>query len=429
LILTNDSTQTHLSLDQFTPKLVSSLREGYGTARLKRDLAAGLTVAIVALPLSMAIAIAAHATPQAGLFAAVVGGLCISAFGGSRFQIGGPAGAFIVLIASIIDAHGFDGLLLATLMAGFILMAVGLSGLGRFIRYVPHAVIVGFTAGIAVIIAASQIKDLMGLRLTGPEPAAIIPKLEVLGAALGSINPAAIALSCFSILLISALRKWRPHWPAFLIAVCITSLAALVLRLNVETIATRFGDLPHVLPWPSLPDASLDRLISLLPSALSLALLGGIESLLSAVVADGMSGRQHRPNMELFAQGIANVGCGLMGGITATGTIARTATNIKAGAVTPMSGIFHALFIALFLMAAAPLAGYIPLAALAALLMVVAWGMAEKAEVWRLLTTMHGPALVLAVTFLLVVFYDLVTAIAIGSALGLGLSWQQKHNH
>jgi sulfate permease, SulP family len=391
--------------------------------RLRRDLTAGLTVAIVALPLSMAIAIASHAAPQAGLFTAIMGGFLISAFGGSRFQIGGPAGAFIVLVASIIDTHGFDGLLLASLMAGLILMGVGLSGLGRYIRYVPHAVTVGFTAGIAVIIAASQLKEFAGLQLAGPEPAAIIPKLTSLGLALSGLNLAAFIIALASIAIIFAIRRWAPQWPAFLIAVCAAAIAAQVLGLGVDTIATRFGALPHSLPWPSLPDVSWVRITELLPSALALAVLGGIESLLSAVVADGMSGRQHRPNMELFAQGLANIGCSLVGGITATGTIARTATNIKAGAATPMSGIFHALFIALFLLFAAPLAGFVPLSALAAILIVVAWGMVERAEVWRLAHKMRGDAVILAVTFLLVVFYDLLTAIAVGTALGFAISW------
>jgi sulfate permease, SulP family len=402
---------------------VSSLREGYGMDRLRRDLTAGLTVAIVALPLSMAIAIASHAAPQAGLFTAIMGGFLISAFGGSRFQIGGPAGAFIVLVASIIDMHGFDGLLLASLMAGLILMGVGLSGLGRYIRYVPHAVTVGFTAGIAVIIAASQLKEFAGLQLAGPEPAALIPKLASLGQALSGLNLAAFMIALASVAIIFAIRRWRPQWPAFLIAVCAAAIAAHVLGLGVDTIATRFGALPHGLPWPSLPDISWARIAELLPSALALAVLGGIESLLSAVVADGMSGRQHRPNMELFAQGLANIGCSLVGGITATGTIARTATNIKAGAATPMSGIFHALFIALFLLFAAPLAGFVPLSALAAILIVVAWGMVERAEVWRLAHKMRGDAVILAVTFLLVVFYDLLTAIAVGTALGFAISW------
>jgi sulfate permease, SulP family len=412
--------------DHFTPKLVSSLREGYGAEKLRRDLAAGLTVAIVALPLSMAIAIASHAAPQAGVFTAIVGGVIISAFGGSRFQIGGPAGAFIVLIASIIDTHGFDGLLLATLMAGVILMGLSVSGLGRYIRYVPHAVTVGFTAGIAVIIAASQLKDLLGLTLARPEPAAIIPKAITLFHAASSLNAAAIVIALISIAAIILVRRFTPRWPAFLIAVGLASLLAFILHLDAETIATRFGELPHAVPWPRLPDVSWARIVELLPSALALALLGGIESLLSAVVADGMSGRQHRPDMELFAQGLANIGCSLVGGITATGTIARTATNVKAGAATPLSGIFHALFIALFLLIAAPLAGYIPLAALAAILIVVAWGMTERAEFIRLLKQLHGDTLVVAVTFLLVVFHDLVTAIAAGTALGLFFSWRRS---
>ncbi len=402
----------------FTPKLVSALREGYGLSRFRADTLAGLTVAIVALPLSMAIAIASGATPAAGLFTAIVGGFLISAFSGSRYQIGGPAGAFIVLIAATIDRHGFDGLLLATMVAGAILIAIGLLRLGTYIKYIPHPVLVGFTTGIAIIIFASQIRDLLGLQLPDKEPAALLPKLQALGSALGSANSAAIGLSLLTVAIILGLRRYRPTWPGLLIAV--TGAAALVwlLQLPVETIGSRFGGIPRSLPAPLLPQVTLDKLIEILPAALSIAVLGGIESLLSAVVADGMSGRRHRSNMELVAQGVANIGSPLFGGICVTGTIARTATNIRAGGLTPVAGMMHALFVLLFMLVAAPLATYIPLAALAGVLAVVAWNMAEKAAFVAILRHSRADSVVLLATFLLVVFEDLMVGIAVGVVLG-----------
>ena len=406
------------SKDEFTPKLISSLREGYNLRAFRRDAVAGLTVAIVALPLSMAIAIASHASPEKGLYTAIVGGFIISAFGGSRFQVGGPAGAFIVLLASIIDRHGFDGLLLVTLMAGVILLGVGLLRLGTYIKYVPHPVTVGFTAGIAVIIFVSQIKELLGLKLPGAEPAELVPKLHTLWQALPGLNSSSAAIALLSVGIILALRKLRPHWPGFLIAVVIAGGLAFALKLDVETITTRFGGIPRTLPFPSLPSVTFAKMLMLLPDALAVALLGGIESLLSAVVADSMSGRRHRSNMELVAQGLANIASSLFGGITATGTIARTATNVRAGAHGPIAGILHAAFILLFMLVAAPLAGFIPLSALAAILIVVAWNMAERAEFKLLLFNSKADAVVLLATFLLVIFVDLPTGIVVGVVLG-----------
>ena len=406
------------SKDEFTPKLISSLREGYNLRAFRRDAVAGLTVAIVALPLSMAIAIASHASPEKGLYTAIVGGFIISAFGGSRFQVGGPAGAFIVLLASIIDRHGFDGLLLVTLMAGVILLGVGLLRLGTYIKYVPHPVTVGFTAGIAVIIFVSQIKELLGLKLPGAEPAELVPKLHALWQALPGLNSSSAAIALLSVGIILALRKLRPHWPGFLTAVVIAGGLAFALKLDVETITTRFGGIPRTLPFPSLPSVTFAKMLMLLPDALAVALLGGIESLLSAVVADSMSGRRHRSNMELVAQGLANIASSLFGGITATGTIARTATNVRAGAHGPIAGILHAAFILLFMLVAAPLAGFIPLSALAAILIVVAWNMAERAEFKLLLFNSKADAVVLLATFLLVIFVDLPTGIVVGVVLG-----------
>ena len=403
---------------EFTPKLISSLREGYSPSALRKDVFAGLTVAIVALPLSMAIAVASHAGPESGLYTAIIGGFIISAFGGSRFQVGGPAGAFIVLVASIIDRQGFGGLLLATMMAGVILMALGFLRLGTYIKYVPHPVIVGFTAGIATIILASQLKELFGLELPGAEPANLVPKLQALWQATPSFNASAALVAALSILIILGLRKYRPHWPGFLIAVVSAAVLAWALHLDIETIATRFGGIPRSLPAPAFPEISFEKMTLLLPDALALALLGGIESLLSAVVADSMSGRRHRSSMELVAQGLANIVAPIFGGITATGTIARTATNVRGGAHGPLAGIFHAAFILLFMAVAAPLAGYIPLSALAGILVVVAWNMVEKSAFRSLLANSRGDATVLLATFLLVIFVDLPTGITVGVVLG-----------
>lgn len=405
-------------LELFTPKLVTVLREGYGPAALKADAMAGLTVAIIALPLSMAIAIASGVSPERGLYTAIVGGFLVSVLGGSRFQIGGPAGAFIVLVLATVQAHGLDGLILATFLSGLILTGIGLLRLGTFIKYVPYPVTVGFTAGIAVIILASQVKDFLGLQLAGQEPGPLLPKLAALGAALPTVNGAAVALSLLCVATIVLLRRHRPHWPGFLIAVALATLLAWGFDMPVETIGTRFGGIPQALPLPHLPELSYGRIVEVLPAALSFALLGGIESLLSAVVADSMSGRRHRSNCELVAQGAANVASALFGGFCVTGTIARTAANIRAGARGPVSGILHSLFLLVFMLAAAPLAGYIPLAALAAILAVVAWNMAEKHQFAALLKSSRGDALVLLVTFMLVVFRDLTEGILVGFGLG-----------
>jgi SulP family sulfate permease len=402
----------------FTPKLVTILREGYGLAALRADIVAGLTVAIVALPLSMAIAIASGTPPERGLYAAIVGGFLVSALGGSRFQIGGPAGAFIVLVAAAVDRHGIDGVLLATAMAGLMLTAAGFLRLGTYIKFIPYPVTIGFTAGIAVIIFASQIHDLLGLTLAAKEPGQILPKIGALVEARASANPYAIGLAAVAVGLIVGLRRWRPHLPGMLIAVAATAFATWALGLPVETIGSRFGGLPSALPAPQLPTLSLAQVQAVLPDAFAFALLGAIESLLSAVVADGMTGRRHRSNCELVAQGVANVGSALFGGICVTGTIARTATNVRAGARGPVAGMAHAVFLLLFIVLAAPLAAYIPLAALAGVLVTVAWNMAEKHEFAALLRSSRGDAAVLLATFGLTVFRDLTEGIVVGCAIG-----------
>lgn len=405
-------------IELFTPKLITVLREGYNLKTLRADTISGLTVAIIALPLSMAIAIASGVEPERGLYTAIVGGFLVSALGGSRFQIGGPAGAFIVLVLATVQAHGVDGLILATFLSGLFMLAIGLLRLGTFIKYVPYPVTVGFTAGIAVIILASQLKDFLGLTLHGQEPGPLIPKLQVLSAALPTINAAAVALAVASAAIIVVLRRYRPHWPGFLIAVAAATLAARAFNLPVETIGTRFGGIPQALPLPGLPEMTMEKVTEVLPAALSFALLGSIESLLSAVVADSMTGRRHRSNCELVAQGIANMGSSLFGGFCVTGTIARTASNIRAGAHGPISGMLHSVFLLIFMLAAAPLAAYVPLAALAAILVVVAWNMAEKHQFAALLRASRGDAVVLLVTFLLVIFRDLTEGILAGFGVG-----------
>ena len=405
----------------YMPKLVTVLREGYGLAGLRADAVAGMTVAIVALPLSMAIAIASGASPERGLYTAIIGGFLVSLLGGSRFQIGGPAGAFIVLVAAAVDRHGIEGVMLATMIAGAFLMLAGLLRLGTFIKFIPYPVTVGFTAGIACIIFVSQVKDLLGLRIAGKEPAAVVPKLEVLAQSIGTISPAAVALSLLSIGLIAATKRLRPTWPGMLIAVVVAAVATWALGLPVETIGSRFGGIPSMLPAPALPPLSLAKVEAVLPDAIAFALLGAIESLLSAVVADGMSGRRHRSNCELLAQGVANIGSALFGGIPVTGTIARTATNVRAGARGPVSGMLHAVFLLLFMLLAAPLAAYIPLAALAGVLAVVAWNMAEREAFATLIRSSRGDAVVLLATFLLTVFRDLTEGIVIGFGLGAAL--------
>ncbi|MEW5420724.1 SulP family inorganic anion transporter [Amorphus sp. 3PC139-8] len=402
----------------FTPKLVTVLREGYGLPQLKADALSGLTVAIVALPLSMAIAIASGATPAQGLYTAIVGGFFVSALGGSRFQIGGPAGAFIVLVAATVQAYGIEGLFLATILSGFILAALGLLRLGTYIKFIPYPVTVGFTAGIAVIIFASQLKELFGLTLTGAEPGPLLDKIPVLWAAAPSADPATIGLALATIVIIVGLKRLRPHWPGLLIAVAAATVATYVLHLPVATIGSKFGGIPSYLPAPHLPEITLDKVVAVLPSAVSFALLGSIESLLSAVVADGMTGRRHRSNCELVAQGVANVASGLFGGICVTGTIARTATNVRSGAHGPLSGILHSGFLMLFILVAAPLASFIPLASLAGVLAVVAWNMIEKHAFATLVRTSRGDAVVLLATFLLTVFRDLTEGIVVGFAIG-----------
>ncbi len=400
----------------FTPKILTVWREGYSPASLRADAVAGLTVAIVALPLAMALAIASGASPDKGLVTAIVAGFLISALGGSRVQVGGPTGAFVVVIAGVIAEHGYAGLVLATAIAGMILVIAGYAGLGRLMKFVPMPVVTGFTAGIAVIIASSQIGDFLGLK-AATVPAGFLGKWAAYLCALDTISVPTLLVGAGTLAIILVLRKLAPKLPGYLIAIIVASLAVALLKLSVETVGGRFSGMPIGLPAPNIPAFSIVMVQDVLPSAFTIAFLAGIEALLSAVVADGMTGYRHRPGQELVAQGVANFASALLGGLPATGAIARTATNIRAGARSPMAGMFHALFLLVILLVAGSLVAYVPMAALAAILLIVAWGMSE-AERFKMLMRMEaGERALLLLTFGLTVLVDLTVAIGVGVTL------------
>jgi SulP family sulfate permease len=401
------------------PKLITTMRD-YTPRLFAADFLAGITVALVALPLSIAIAIASGADPRAGLVTAIIGGLLISMLGGSKVQIGGPTGAFIVVVYDIITRFGFDGLLLATLMAGIILVIGGLLRAGRFIALVPEPVIEGFTIGIALIIAVSQLKDLFGLSY-GPASADLVEAVPAMWNAWGSFNIVAFAIGMSSIVGIAALRRLAPWFPGSLLVIAAASAAVALLPLPVETIHSRFGSLPATLPMPSIPHVSIERISDLMPSAFVIAFLAGVESLLSAIVADRMIGGSHRSNAELLAQGAANIASPLFGGLPATGAIARTATNIRAGAKTPVAGIVHSLAILLFSLTAASLTAYLAMPALAGLLIVTAWMMSEPTRWRERLNLRKSDRALLFLTMFLTIASDLTVAIAVGTGVGLAL--------
>ena len=403
-------------MNSYTPKLITIFREGYSLGTLRADAVAGLTVAIVALPLAMALGIASGASPDKGLVTAVVAGFLISALGGSRVQVGGPTGAFVVVIFNVITQHGYDGLLIATFLAGFILIAAGVLRLGQMIKFIPHPVVTGFTAGIAVIIASSQVKDFLGLSIA-EVPAEFVPKWQAYFGAMASTSWVTLGIGAGSLAIIILLRRFAPKLPAFLIAVLVSSIAVVVLKLPVDTIGSRFPDIPAGLPMPSLPEISLAKIAAVMPSAFTIAFLAGIEALLSAVVADGMIGTRHRSNQELIGQGVANLGSAMFGGLPATGAIARTATNIRSGAQTPVAGILHAVFLLLFVLFATDLMAFVPMAALAAILFMVAWGMSEYERFLALLRMPNSDRAVLLLTFGLTVLVDLTVAIGVGVTL------------
>ena len=400
----------------YEPKLVTVLRHGYGASELRRDLMAGLTVAIVALPLAMALAIASGTSPEKGLHTAIVAGFLISVFGGSRVQIGGPTAAFIPVVFGIVEKFGFGGLILCTLLAGFLLIAAGLLRLGRFMKFIPQPVITGFTAGIAVSILGSQVKDFFGLHMN-TVPAEFFARWAAYAQHWQTFSTSAMGLAVMCIAVIVGLRRWQPKWPGFLLVVIAASIAAAYAGLAVDTIGTRFGNLPSGLPQFALPVIPFERTFELLPSACTIAFLAGVESLLSAVVADGMMGGHHRSNGELVAQGIANIGSALCGGLPATGALARTAVNIRSGGRSPVAGMAHAAFLLVFMLLLAPLMAYVPLPALAAVLLIVAWQMSDIESFRYLLKGPLGDRLVLLVTFGLTVTCDLTVAIEVGMVL------------
>ena len=406
------------------PKILTTM-QSYSRTAFTADLMAGMSVALVALPLSLAIAIASGAPPEKGLVTAIVAGFLISLLGGSRVQIGGPTGAFIVIVYGVIAEHGYDGLVLATLMAGGILIVGGLLRAGSLIRHVPEPVINGFTIGIAIIIATSQVPGFAGLELE-EVPADFIEKVPALWAARDSLNPAALAVGVATLGMIVILRRAAPRFPGLVVAVGLGSMAVAVLSLPVETIHSRFGALPRGLPMPQLPQISAARVIELLPSACIIAFLAAVESLLSAMVADRMVGGRTRANAEVIAQGTANIGSALVGGLPATGAIARTATNVQAGGRTPVAGIVHALAILAIMLVAAPLAGYLAMPALSGLLLLTAWNMSEPHN-WRKLAGGHlSDRVLLVLTLVLTVVADLTVAISVGVALGFALRLRRR---
>lgn len=405
-----------LNNKEFAPKLFETLGGGYKKEDFFADALSGLTVAIVALPLAMAIAIASDVPPSAGIFTAIVAGFFISAFGGSRYQIGGPTAAFAVTVATVISKHGYDGLVLATFMAGVMLIIFGLLRGGAVIKFIPYPVLTGFTSAIALLIFFTQLKDFFGLQISSVPPD-FIGRLEAYIEHLGTFNPYSVLLGLASIAVIVFFQKKFHKIPGPLIVVIVGTFAVWAFNLPVETIEARFGSLPSFLPAPSLPSFSLQKMQAVLPDAITIAVLAGVESLLSAVIADSMSGDKHKSNTELIAQGGANIASVVFGGIAATGAIARTATNIKSGAKSPLSGVFHALWLAVFMALLAPLIVKTPLAVLSAILMVIAWNMSEIKHFKSIFKAPRSDIAVLLTTFILTVTVDLNFAIQAGISL------------
>jgi len=398
------------------PKLVGCLRD-YTVATFASDVVAGVTVGLVALPLAMAFAIASDVAPQSGIYCAIVAGFLISALGGSRTQIGGPTGAFVVVVAGIVTKYGIDGLLMCTLMAGVVLVLLGLTGLGTAVKYIPRPVVIGFTNGIAVLIASTQVKDFFGLAIP-TMPGDFLGRVEAIVTHWQSFSWPATIIATSAVAGMLVVRRWVPAVPGSVLALLVGTAVAWTFGLPLETIETRFGGIPSGWPTFALPRFRADLILPLLSPTLTVAMLGAIESLLSAVVADRMSGDKHNPNVELVAQGLANVMSPLVGGLPATGAIARTATNIRSGARTPVAGIIHALTLLTVVLVAAPLAKHIPLCVLAAILMVVAYNMGEWSEIPDILKLSRGDITVWVITFALTVLADLTVAVEAGMILG-----------
>lgn len=402
-------------MNRFVPKSFLCLRD-YSFRTFLSDAVAGITVGLVALPLAMAFAISSGVSPQAGLYTAVVAGFLISALGGSKTQIGGPTGAFVVVIYGIVAKYGLNGLFNCTLLAGIMLVGLGLTGLGKAVKFIPRPVVVGFTNGIAILIASTQIKDFFGLEIE-KVPGEFLGRMETLIAHFDTLSWRATALASAAIVMIVLCRKFIPRVPGYIVALFIGTAVVGICGLSVETIGSRFGGIPQGLPTFAWPKFQPDMIVPLFSPAMTVALLGAIESLMSAVVADRMSGDRHNPNVELVAQGVANIVVPLFGGIPATGAIARTATNIRSGAKTPVAGMIHAITLLCILLFAAPLAKFIPLSVLAAILLVVAYNMGEWKEIPKLLKLTWADISVWGITFALTVFADLTVAVEVGMVL------------
>lgn len=403
------------SKERFTPVFFEVMKN-YSLALFKKDLFAGITVGIVAIPLALAFAIASGATPSQGIFTAVIAGFFISFLGGSRYQIGGPTGAFVIIIYGIISQHGYDGLLIATIMAGIILIFLGIARVGSFIKFIPYPVTTGFTAGIGVVIFSSQIKDFLGLtyKETSPE---FIDKWISIFSNLSTINISSAAIGIATVVIILVIRRMSTNIPSHVVAIVISTAVCFFLGLNAETIGDRFGTINAVFPSFTVPEVTIEKIRALFPAAITIALLAGIESLLSAVVADGMTGSHHKSNTELVGQGVANILSGFFGCIPATGAIARTATNVRAGGVTPLSGMIHAVFLCLFILFFSFLIEIIPMAALAGVLLVVSVDMMGIKNMANLLSSPKSDVVVLLTTFILTIIIDLTAAVQVGVVL------------
>lgn len=403
-------------MSMFTPDFFVILKRGYTKAEIKADIIAGLTVAVVALPIAMAFAVVSGASPGQGLITAVIAGVFVSLLGGSRVQIGGPTGAFVVVIYSIIAEYGYDGLIMATFLAGIILIIAGYSKMGVLIKFVPQPVLIGFTTGIAIIIASSQIKDFFGLSIQA-FPADCIAQWHSYFATWQSFDLATFLIAMMTLVIILVSQRYAPKLPHYLIAIGIAGFVTITLNLPISTIGSRFPELLTSLPWPELPVWDFTKFKDIFPSALTIAFLVGVEALLSATVADGMTGLKHNSNQELVGQGFANIASAMFGGLPATGAIARTAVNIKAGAKTPLAGIFKALFLLLFIYFAMDILAFVPMAALAATLFVAAWKMSEMKNFVQIFRSSNSDRFLLILTLVLTVLVDLTVAISVGVIL------------
>lgn len=400
-------------LKNFTPKLVERLHKGYNLDKFKRDCVAGLTVAVISIPLAMALAIASGVTPAQGLYTAIVAGFFIALLGGSRYQIGGPTGAFVVVIFGVMQQYGYDGLAMTMLIAGMVLIIAGYLKLGTYIKYIPYPVVVGFTAGIGLLLISTQVKDLLGLQIDNV-PAEILPKWNVYIHNFDKLSWSSVVISVFTFAAIFYTQFKKPKLPAYLISVVGATLIVAVFGLDIATIGNKFGGIPHFLPMPQVPDFDWNLFFKVMPSGLTIAFLAGIESLLSATVVDGMSGDNHNSNAELVGEGIANIACVFFMGVPATGAIARTATSFKARASSPIAGIMQSVFLLLFMLLLSPAAKYIPLACLSAVLIIVGWNMMNVEKIYKLLLGPRGDRYTLLTTLLLTVLVDLNTAISVG---------------